>query len=320
LSVALSGDGETALVGEPGDKDRVGAAWVFARTGSRWTRQAKLVGGGEVGMAEFGFDVALSADGNTALVGGPDDNRRKDLVGNTGYGAAWVFTRTGTTWHQQGKKLTGRGETPTGLFGFAVALSAAGDTALIGAAFADDRGAAWVFPRTHSTWRQQGGKLFGTGATGSHVPNFGAAVALSAKGDIALISGGDDNNQIGSVWFFRRSGSTWRQLGSKLTPRGHQGQSQFGSSVALSASGDIALIGGWIDHDGPARLGSSAAAAQPGNSRAPNSPAATRSERTAASGSQSHSRRTQTPRSSAVSETTTSAAPLGSSTDEIRGR
>lgn len=249
-SVALSADSNTALIGEAGADDRVGAAWMFIRSGSRWARQGKLVGAGEIGAAEFGYDVALSADGHTALIGGPDDDRSKGLVGNTGFGAAWVFTRTGTTWRQQGKKLTGRGETPTGLFGFAVALSASGDAALVGAPNADSRGAAWVFTRTHSSWRQQGGKLFGSGAVGSVVSAFGAAVALSASGDTALISGGDDNNHIGSVWIFRRVGSIWKQLGSKLIPHGNRGQSEFGISVAVSANGVTALIGGWIDHGG----------------------------------------------------------------------
>src|SRR3954452_18411917 len=102
-SVALSGDGQTALVGAPYDNGGVGAAWVFARSGGRWTQQGpKLTGSGETGNGEFGFDVAFSSDGSTALVGGLLDN---------GGGAAWVFTRTGGVWVQQGPKLTGGGAT-----------------------------------------------------------------------------------------------------------------------------------------------------------------------------------------------------------------
>src|SRR5215213_7128107 len=66
----------------------------------------KLTGGGEVGMGRFGSSVALPAEGNIALVGGPDDDGLK--------GAVWVFTRTGTAWSQQGIKLTGIGETGNG--------------------------------------------------------------------------------------------------------------------------------------------------------------------------------------------------------------
>src|SRR4029079_5616181 len=94
----------------------------------------KLVGTGHVGEGEFahvgegefGASVALSGDGNTALIGGPADD--------DGKGAAWVFTRAGSTWTQQGAKLTGTGESGEGRFGDSVALSGAGNTALIGGA------------------------------------------------------------------------------------------------------------------------------------------------------------------------------------------
>ena len=69
--------------------------------------------------------MALSSDGNTALIGG--HARQRPSVG-----AAWVFTRSGSTWTQQGEKLTGGGETGAGEFGASVALSSDGNTALIG--------------------------------------------------------------------------------------------------------------------------------------------------------------------------------------------
>ena len=90
-SVALSADGRTALVGagRNGSDDAKGAAWVFVRSGGGWKQQGdKLVAAGGVGYSGFGRSVALSADGNTAVVGGPGDDGR---------GAAWVFTRSGTT-------------------------------------------------------------------------------------------------------------------------------------------------------------------------------------------------------------------------------
>jgi trimeric autotransporter adhesin len=114
-AVALSSDGNTALIGGPNDNGKVGAAWVFTRSGSTWTQAARLTGGGESGKGSFGSSVALSSDGNTALIGGGTDN--------PSVGAAWVFTRSGSTWTQQGAKLTGGGESGAGQFGFSVALS-----------------------------------------------------------------------------------------------------------------------------------------------------------------------------------------------------
>ena len=76
---------------------------MFTRSGSTWTQQGEKLDRrtGETGSAWFGYSVALSADGNTALIGGWLDNNWN--------GAAWVFTRSGSTWTQQGEKLDTRG-------------------------------------------------------------------------------------------------------------------------------------------------------------------------------------------------------------------
>jgi FG-GAP repeat len=252
-SVALSSDGNTALVGGGLDNEAAGAAWVFTNSGGTWTQQGpKLVGdctsscGGpsgteESGEGEFGTSVALSSDGNTALVGGGTDD--------SGIGSAWVFTRSGSTWSQEGSKLTPAGDTVRSAFGSSVALSSEGNTALIGAPIegpssATGVGSAWVFTLTAGTWSQQGPKL----TASDEVPSadFGASVALSSDGNTALIGGPFDNDEAGAVWVFARSLSTWSQQGSKLTPNDAENLGNgddFGSSVALSADGETALIG-----------------------------------------------------------------------------
>src|SRR5262249_55586715 len=134
-SVALSSDGSTALIGGPGDA----GAWVFTRSGSTWTQQGSMLAPSDAtGGSGFGMSVALSANGNTALIGGGSDH--------SGVGAAWAFTRSGSTWTQQGSKLTGMGETGQGGFGQSVSLSADGSNALIGGGLDNSNaGAAWVF-------------------------------------------------------------------------------------------------------------------------------------------------------------------------------
>ena len=99
-SVAISADGNTALVGGSEDNNLVGAAWIFTRTATGWAQQGgKLTASDEVDNGldngHFGESVALSSDGNTALIGAPADAHRSP-------GAAWIFTRTGPTWTQQG--------------------------------------------------------------------------------------------------------------------------------------------------------------------------------------------------------------------------
>ena len=83
----------------------------------------KLTGAGEIGEGEFGESVALSGDGDTALVGAPKDVHGGEFSRET-IGGAWVFTRSGSTWTQGERLVTG------GVY--SVALSGDGDTALIG--------------------------------------------------------------------------------------------------------------------------------------------------------------------------------------------
>jgi uncharacterized protein YjbI with pentapeptide repeats len=239
--VALSADGNTALIGGPDDDNDKGAAWVFTRSGDTWTQQGpKLTASDESGPGWFGSSVALSADGNTALIGGPADG---GSTGVDGDGAAWVFTRTGSTWTQQGAKLPAPDQSA---FGSSVALSADGNTALIGGPNDNNgQGTTWVFTRSGSQWTQQGPGLTADDETGES--NFGGSVALSADGNTALIGGLDDNNFVGAAWGFTRSGSTWTQEGPKLTARDESGEGGFGGSVALSADGRTALIGGSND-------------------------------------------------------------------------
>jgi hypothetical protein len=236
-SVALSSDGNTALVGGPFDNN-LGAVWVWTRSGGVWTQQAKLVGTGG-SSSEQGWSVALSADGNTALVGGPQDD------GNVG--AAWAWTRSGNTWTQQGSKLVGAGAAGSAQQGASVALSADGNTALVGGPLDNgSAGAVWAWTRSSGVWTQNGSKLAGTGAAGS--AQQGASVALSGDATTAFVGGPADNGTAGAVWVFIQSGGVWTQQGSKLVATNAVGQAKQGSSVALSNNGNTALVGGPADN------------------------------------------------------------------------
>ena len=199
----MSADGKTVLVGLAGYHDvlnangeqvlnakgesvveRLGFVLAYTLSGSTWQEQT-LAPAGVTGEPEFGSAIALSADGDTALIGGPTDN--------AGVGAAWAFTRSGSTWTQQGEKLTADNETGAGGFGSSVALSADGNRALIGGPGDDaGAGAAWTFTRSGEAWTQQPSKLTASeGAAG-----FGNSVNLSGEGNLAVIGGG------GAFWTF----------------------------------------------------------------------------------------------------------------------
>ncbi|MCA6513736.1 MAG: IPT/TIG domain-containing protein, partial [Chitinophagaceae bacterium] len=237
-SVDVSADGNTAIVGSPVDNSLIGAALIYVRSGDTWTQQAKLVGSGNIGIAQQGTGVAISADGNTAIVGG---NRDNDFVG-----ASWIFTRTGTTWTQQGNKLVGSGAFFRPNQGWGVDMSADGNTVLIGGlGDLGGIGAAWIFTRSGGVWTQQGSKLVGTGGVGASYQGW--SVALSADATTAIIGGFRDDNLKGAVWVFARSGDSWVQQGNKLVGSGAVGNAQQGWKLSISADGNTMIIGGNAD-------------------------------------------------------------------------
>jgi hypothetical protein len=254
-SVALSANGDTAIVGSPAYKESAtevfaGAAWVYVRSGSTWTLQQKLVGSEGSGDAHQGYSVALSADGDTALIGGPEDEGEHENY----YGAAWVFRRNGSKWEQVGKKLVASSPSAStkAQQGSSVALSANGDTALVGAdTNGTEIGAAFVFVYEGSQFKQQGEALIGKPESRGGLQGW--SVALSGDGNTVLIGGpkteGEHGeNEAGVVWAATRSGSTW-STPARL-PAGVGADAGFGESVALAGDGTTALVGGiGYDHD-----------------------------------------------------------------------
>jgi hypothetical protein len=243
-SVAISGNGSTALIGGPTDSPNgqtdAGSAWVFSLSGQTSTQQAMLVGDcasacanegtGEGAGGEFGSSVALSNSGNTALIGAPDSAQ------------VYVFTRSGSpaAWIEQ--KLLTAPNSETGDFGTSVALSSTGTTALIGAPmFSVDGegtpGAAFVYSSA-SDWGGTPTEL-DNGNAGS---GFGQSVALSPDGGTALIGGPAENSNFGEAWVFTAA-SSWAQQGATLNGS-CSAACTFGTSVALSTNGTTALIGG----------------------------------------------------------------------------
>ncbi len=246
---AVAVDGDTLVVGAPdmilhadeyGTDMRQGAAYVFARSGSVWKMQARLVASDGAAEDRFGCAVALS--GSTAVVGATQDWR----AAPNNRGVVYVFTRSGTAWSQS-QKLTALGGAADDCFGCAVSLS--GTTLAVGAwgksggetprLSAYGRGAVYVFTRPASAWVQQQ-ELAPAGGVGLEA--FGSSVAVSAD---TLVAGAPGNGLLpgytnGAAYVFTRSGATWTQQ-ARLTDPGGSGSERFGSSVAVA--GDVAVVG-----------------------------------------------------------------------------
>jgi hypothetical protein len=62
------------------------------------------------------------------------------------------------------------------------------------------------------------------------------------------VGGEGDNGSAGAAWVYTRSSGVWSQQGAKLVGAGAVGGAYQGSSVALSADGITAIVGGYGDN------------------------------------------------------------------------
>ena len=229
-AVAVSGD--TAVIGAMGGDGAVrssGCVYVFTRSGSTWTQQAKLIASDGASNDSFGITVSLSD--NTIIIGAP----QKDSA-SLDSGAVYVFTGSGATWTKQAK-LTASVASQSAFFGYSAAI--AGDTAIVGVVGDSTySGSAYVFTRSGSLWTQQQ-KL--TASDAAQFDWFGRSVAIS--GDTAVVGAqGDDDHgsDSGSAYVFTRSGTMWSQQ-QKLTAADGAANDYFGIAVAIS--GELAFVG-----------------------------------------------------------------------------
>jgi len=234
-AVAMSAN--TVLVGSTLD-DAVGSAQVFERSAGLWGSPVKLLASGGADGDMFG--VAVSIDGDTALIGASGDATHGDSAG-----AAYIFVRSGGLWSQQAE-LQPNDPDAEARFGASVWL--AGGTALIGApgdaTVGAESGSAYVFVGSAGTWTQQAKLQPADMAAGRQ---FGASLALSADtaligADAALVQSTDP----GAAYVFTRTGTQWTQQ-QRLTPLAATANVLFGDSVAIA--GDTALIGAPNDEE-----------------------------------------------------------------------
>jgi hypothetical protein len=202
---------------------------------------SKLTGTGISASAKLGSAVAISADGSTAVVGVPDDNNSA--------GAAIVYVKQQNTWVQQGSKLVGTGIEGTlpGKQGSAVAISADGNTIVVGApGDIQNVGCVFIFRRMNNTWQQLGNKIQGIGSFGTPgTSGFGSAVSIDAAASTIVVGSPNDNTGRGGIWIVKKSQTgIWSNTTSKLIGSNNINNSNFGSSVSISADGSTILVGG----------------------------------------------------------------------------
>jgi len=309
--VALSDDGNTlavsahfegsAATGVNGKQDdeslpQAGAVYVFTRAAGRWSQQAYLkasntgrvpnpsdlsdLGDGD----QFGFSIALSADGNTLASGTPSEDSRASGVNRLDFqeddssassGAVYVFTRTGGTWSQQAYVKATNSEAGD-LFGYSVGLSADGGVMAVSSydedgssrqinGIPDNRrggsGAVYVFGRQAGTWSQQA-YLKAANAEGND--SLGFAVSISQDGNTVAGGAGDedclkpginvegcdndnrDDTSVGAVYVWFRENGVWRQ--QAFIKASNPGENDnFGARLMLSGDGNVLAVGSQLE-------------------------------------------------------------------------
>ena len=249
-SVAISGD--TAIVGAylegSGSGLSVpGAVYVFTRSGTTWSQQAKLTASNAGAGDKFGY--AIDIDGDNIIVGAYMED-----TGGSNAGAAYVYTRSGTTWSQQ-QMITASDRHSGDYFGYSVSIS--GEYVSIGAVFRSEissysmSGAAYIFTRSGTTWSQQQKILASDLHAGDY---YGWSTALS--GDTAIVgserehSGGVSDT--GAAYIWTRSGTTWSQQ-AKIVASDVSAADNFGKSVDIE--GDTVVVGSWGEDTGGSNAG-----------------------------------------------------------------
>ena len=291
ISVSLSADGNTLAVGANGEASNAtgingdqtnnsasasGAAYVFTRSGTSWSQQAYIKASNTGAADEFGRSVSLSGDGSTLAVGASEDSNAIGINGDqtnnsaAGSGAAYVFTRSGTSWSQQAYvKASNTGASDS--FGQIVSLSSDGNTLAVVAQnegsnatgingdqtnnSAAGSGAAYVFTRSGGSWSQQA-YIKASNAEASDY--FSYSMNLSADGNtLAVGTPYEDSNAIGingdqtnnsasnagAAYVFSRTGTIWSQQ-AYIKASNAEAIDWFGVMLSLSADGNTLAVGG----------------------------------------------------------------------------
>jgi len=228
---AVSIDGDSALIGAPGDTAGIaagaGAGFVFTRMAGVWSPQQKLIASDAELNDQHGWSADISGD--TAILGaiGEDD-------GGNGAGAAYVFTRSAGVWTEE-MKLVASDATMDNAFGWSVSID--GDTAVVGAPMSTGGGAAYVFTRSGGMWTQQQKLTADDGATGDQ---FGMSIDLEGETVVVGAPGDDDGgSSAGSAYVFVRTAGVWTQR-QKIAANDPSVSAMFGE---VAISGNSIVVG-----------------------------------------------------------------------------
>jgi len=237
---SISADGNTVAMGaqsNDGNGNNSGHVRIFTYNGSSWMQKGADIDG--VAAEDLNSRVALSADGDTVVVGAP----LNDDTGN-GSGHVRIFDFNGTNWLQRGATIPS--ETANDQAGWSVGISSDGNRVVIGSRDHRSQGVGTgqvrIFEWNGSAWLKLGSDINGEAMS----DEFGGAVQISADGTTIVVGAqyaDPISNGNGEISIYEFNGTDWIQKGDDIP--GQLGNGNFGISVAISADGNTIIAGEW---------------------------------------------------------------------------
>ena len=231
----LSADGNILAVGlreHNGNGQNSGQVRIYQNIQGSWTPLGQNINGLQSGDG-LGISLSLSDDGNIVAIGA---NAISTAGGPTGYTV--VYQNVAGNWTQLGQVIYGTG--PNHKSGYSTSLSSDGNTLAIGAINANVSGTARIFENIGGTWTQIGQDINAEGTADAN----GNALSLSSDGTILAVAASINEGSgpyAGHVRIFKNVSNSWVQMGTDIDAE--EAYDQFGSDVALSASGSELIVG-----------------------------------------------------------------------------
>ncbi|MGB1296080.1 MAG: hypothetical protein ACPG6V_11420 [Flavobacteriales bacterium] len=178
----------------------------------------------------FGNDVDFSTDGSRLIVGSYWDDSKK--------GSAYIYHNDGSGWVVE-QQIFPPSASNNDLFGTSTQISGDGSTVVVGAIHANTKGEAYVYTRTGTTWTLQATL---TPPVSENVREFGIT-SITPDGNTIVIGAysGTLASIPGKGFVYKRTGTSWSQ--TQILNSGTSGADDFGSSVRISADGNVLVIG-----------------------------------------------------------------------------
>jgi hypothetical protein len=242
-NLALSGNGNTLVIGAWVGTPCAGYAVVLSRSAGWWSVQSGLLSPTPAWDtdAKFGSGMAINDAGNRIAVGAHYDDTQS-LDG----GAVYIYARDATLqWnlHQTLLPTDPASLADSRLFGHSAAMSSTGQTLVIGGWAEANTGAWRAFEWNGTHYNQDGLKKVGTPSSGN--AQQGVSIAITPNGQTVLVGASHYSTvYTGFAYLWSRATTPdWVQLGAKFGPSSSTGALQFGSAVAFTPDGTSMVFG-----------------------------------------------------------------------------